>query len=100
MALHTRSELLFCLLFLFCLVPVAAGAVNVTETSTSFSGQQYQGTIHLFRPESGSIPSPQVNDMINGLHGKVLMATPLGLSTYDGSWSTESILTRTMFPMV
>ena len=29
--------------------------------------------------------------MINGLQGEVLMATPLGLSTYNGIWSTQHI---------
>ena len=91
MALHTKSELFFCLLLFVCLMPVAACAENVTETAISYSGQQYQGSIHLFRPASDSIPSAQVNDMINGLQGEVLMATPLGLSTYNGIWSTQHI---------
>jgi ligand-binding sensor domain-containing protein len=91
MALHTRSELFFYLLFILCLIPVAAGAENVTETSTSFSDQQYLGSVHLFRPTSDSIPSAQVNDIINGLHGEDLIATTLGLSTYNGSWSTQHI---------
>jgi len=91
MALHTKSELFFCLLLFVCLMPVAACAENVTETAMSYSGQQYQGSIDLFRPASDSIPSAQVNDMINGLQGEVLMATPLGLSTYNGIWSTQHI---------
>jgi ligand-binding sensor domain-containing protein len=90
MALHTNSELFLCILFLFCLVPVAAGA-KVTDATGSNTGQQYQASIHLFRPESDSIPSTRINDIINGLHGEVLIATSFGLSTFNGSWSTRHI---------
>ena len=90
MALHTRSELFLCLLLLFCFVPVAAGA-DVTDSTGSSSGQQYAGAIHLFRPESGSIHSTQINDIINGPHGEVLFATSFGLSAYNGRWSTRHI---------
>lgn len=90
MALHTRSELFLCLLLLFCFVPVAAWA-EVTDTTGSSSGQQYAGSIHLFRPESGSIHSTRINDITNGPHGEVLFATSFGLSTYNGSWNTQHI---------
>ena len=90
MALHTRSELFLCLLLLFCFVPVAAGT-DVTDPTGSSSGQHYKGAIHLFRPESGSIHSPRINDITNGPHGEVLFATSFGLSTYNGSWSTRHI---------
>jgi len=91
MALHMRSDWVVCFLVLLFFIQLAAGAENASENTTDLSSQSYQGMIHLFRPESDSIPSTQVNDMINGLHGEVLMATPLGLSTYDGSWSTLHI---------
>jgi ligand-binding sensor domain-containing protein len=88
MALPTKYEIVFCFLIIFCLIPVAAGAGPM---ATDASGQQYRDAITLFRPTSYSIPSTQVNAIINGLHGEVLIATPLGLSTYDGSWSTRHI---------
>ncbi len=89
MASHTRSELFLCLLLLF-LVPVAAGAENLTKTFASPDGQ-YRGEIHLFIPEAGSIHSTQVTDIINGPKGEVLVATASGLSTYNGSWSTRQV---------
>ena len=59
MALHTKSELFFCLLLFVCLIPVAACAENVTETAISYSGQRSPGIdssfssgirFHPFRP--------------------------------------------------
>jgi ligand-binding sensor domain-containing protein len=88
MALPMRYEIILFCLILFCLTPVAAGADTMTADG---SGQQYRDSVFLFRPASDSIPSTQVNAIINGLHGEVLVATPLGLSTYDGSWSTRHI---------
>jgi len=90
MALHTKSELFLCLLLLFCFEPITAAA-EVTDTTVSPSGSQYTGAIHLFRPESGSIQSTQINDIINGPHGEVLFATSFGLSAYNGSWSARHI---------
>ncbi|MFA5236685.1 MAG: two-component regulator propeller domain-containing protein [Methanoregula sp.] len=57
----------------------------------SASHPVYQAGIHLFRPESGSIHSTQITDIINGPRGEVLVATAFGLSTYNGSWSTRHI---------
>jgi ligand-binding sensor domain-containing protein len=88
MALHTRYKFVFCFLIIVCLIPVAAGANTMTTVG---SGSQYSGAVTLFRPTSDSIPSTQVNAIINGLQGEVLIATPLGLSTYSGSWSTRHI---------
>ena len=88
MVLHMRYNPVFYFLLALCLIPVAAGA---DPTTANVSGGQHAGAIYLFRPTSDSIPSAQVNAIINGLHGEVLIATPLGLSTYDGIWSTRHI---------
>ena len=88
MVLHMRYNPVFYFLLALCLIPVAAGA---DPTTANVSGGQHAGAVYLFRPTSDSIPSAQVNAIINGLHGEVLIATPLGLSTYDGSWSTRHI---------
>jgi len=91
MALHTRSELFFGLLLIFCLLPAIAAAEEIPGTPSSFSDQQYSSAIHLFRPEAGSIHSATINNMINGPHGEVLFATAFGLSVYNESWSTRHI---------
>ncbi|HVP96154.1 ligand-binding sensor domain-containing protein [Methanoregula sp.] len=89
MALPTRSDCIFFVLFILVLMPVSAAA---DQNTTTGSGQQQEtGQIFLFRPASDSIPSTQVNAIINGLDGSVLVGTPLGLSTFDGSWSTRHI---------
>jgi len=89
MASHMRSELLLC--FLLLIIPVAAGAANLTETSVSPDDSQNHGAIHLFVPAAGSIHSTQVTDIINGPHGEVLVATAVGLSTYSGIWTTQHV---------
>ena len=88
MAPPMRSEyVLFSVLLVFCLVPAVTG----TGTVTTDTPQQYAGSLHLFRPASDSLPSTQVNAIVNGRQGNVLLATPLGLASYDGGWSTRHI---------
>jgi len=83
-----RSEYVFFFaVFVCCLVPAVAG----TGTANTDTPQQYAGSLHLFRPSPDSIPSTQVNAIINGLHGEILFATPLGLASYDDGWSTQHI---------
>jgi len=84
-----RSEYFLLILLILCgLVPVVSGAGAV---GTGAAGQEYSANITLFRPASDSVPSTQVNAIINGLQGEVLLGTPLGLSSYDGTWSTRHI---------
>ena len=88
MAPPMRSEyVILFVIFLFCLVPAVTG----TGTANTDTPQHYAGSLHIFRPTSDSVPSTQVNAIINGLHGEVLLATPLGLASYNGGWSTQHI---------
>ncbi|MEN6395154.1 MAG: two-component regulator propeller domain-containing protein, partial [Methanoregula sp.] len=91
MALHMRYELFFGLLLIFCLLPVTAVAEDIPGTPSSFSDEHSSSSIHLFRPEAGSIHSATINNIINGPHGEVLFATAFGLSVYNESWSTRHI---------
>ncbi len=84
-----KYNFVFYLFLVVCLTPVAVAAN--TSIGNISPGQQQTGSVFLFRPSSDSIPSAQVNAIVNGLHGEVLIGTPLGLSTYDGSWSTQHI---------
>ena len=88
MARPTRSDCIFSVLLILLLFPVA---VTADQNAATGSGQQETGNIFLFRPASDSIPSTQINAIINGPDGSVLMGTPLGLATFEGSWSTRHI---------
>jgi ligand-binding sensor domain-containing protein len=82
MELHTNYKLFLSFLVVICFISVVAGS-NTTPDQ--------QPAVCLFRPGPDSIPSAQINAIINGLNGQVLVATPLGLSTYSDSWSTLHI---------
>jgi ligand-binding sensor domain-containing protein len=88
MALRTKYRIIFYLLIALCLLP---GAVEADMAMGNATGQQHPASLFLFRPTSDSIPSAQVNAIINGLHGEVLIGTPLGLTTYTGDWSTQHV---------
>lgn len=60
-------------------MPVAAGTPG---------GSYENGSIHLYKPETGAVHSTQIQDIINGPHGEVLFATSYGLSVFNGSWET------------
>jgi ligand-binding sensor domain-containing protein len=55
-------------------------------------------TIHLFIPATNSIHSTQIMDLISAKNGDVLIATPSGISTYNGSWDTRSVQGDTYSP--
>jgi ligand-binding sensor domain-containing protein len=48
-------------------------------------------SITFFVPSENSIHSDQINDMINGNNGSVIIGTSFGLSMYNGTWSTRHI---------
>jgi hypothetical protein len=85
-----RSEVLLTLIVVCCLLPVPSGAQNTAGLVLSSSGiQNDPGQFHLFIPSPDSISSIQINDLINGPQGMVIVATAGGLSTYNGSWTTR-----------
>lgn len=88
-ALPMRFNLAWYFLVAICILPVTviAGA----DSSPASGSAELPSGIFLFRPTSDSIPSTQINDIINGLHGEVLIATPLGLATFNDSWSVRHI---------
>ncbi len=82
MELHTKYRLGISFLVVICCISVVAGANTTLDQ---------QSAVILFRPASDSIPSAQINAIINGPDGQVLIASPLGLSTYTDRWSTMHI---------
>jgi hypothetical protein len=79
----------FCILFLVVLATAASNSDMVTSPGTTTNSSDYSTT--FFIPSAHSIHSDQINDMINGYNGSVIIGTSFGLSTFSGMWSTRHI---------
>jgi len=75
------------------LVSTVTGALSPGPgtVSPAEGNQTIPYEIKLFIPAPHSIPSDQINDAINGLHGDVLFVTSFGLSDFNGTWETRHI---------
>jgi ligand-binding sensor domain-containing protein len=86
-----RSDLLVVFIFLFFVFPAAA-IDNATQTPqvTIPSEELAPYTIRLFIPESGSVHSDQIKDLISGpKRGDAVIATAFGLSIFNGTWDSR-----------
>lgn len=90
MARQKISDLVAVICFLFLATAASAALQNdpgFPGTTTNASGY----SVTFFVPADNSIPSDQINDMINGESGSVIIGTSFGLSVFNGSWSTRHI---------
>ena len=79
----------FCILFFIALATAEPNSFPSADSGTTTNASGFSVTV--FIPASNSIHSDQINDMINGINGSLIIGTSFGLSTFNGTWSTRHI---------